>query len=67
MWKSRPSNALVLSSIIGVAFAASLAYFGIFIQNVSAYAIALVIAMSFVLMMLFDWAKIYAYRAFKVR
>ena len=67
MWKSRPSGALVLSSIIGVTFAVAFAYFGIFIHSISAYAILLVIVLSFMLMMLFDWAKIYAYKAFKVR
>ncbi len=65
-WKSRPSNALILSSIIGILIGTMLVYFGIFIPRIGIVPILLVFALSTIFMFINDIAKVITFRRFQL-
>lgn len=67
MWSSRPSAYLVASSVIGVAFAVVISYFGILVAGISAATIAVVFIATTVLMIGFDFLKYATFRHLGIR
>ncbi len=64
-WKSRPSNALVISSLIGIAIGVLLSYYGIVIQRIGAEPILLTLALAVAFLFVNDTVKLAALRHFR--
>lgn len=66
-WKSRPSAALLASSIIGIAATFAISYYGIFMKGIGLLPISLALFVSFIFMFIIDLAKIYVFKKLEVR
>ena len=58
IWDTRPSKWLILSSLLGISVGAIFSYFGLFITPISAYSLLVIIGLSFVFVLAFDYAKL---------
>ncbi len=63
-WHSRPSNALLLATILGMALGAVMAYFGILMQSISISEIASVFAVSILSLLAIDEIKVILFKKF---
>ncbi len=65
-WKSRPSTALIVSSLIGISVGIIISYYGIVVQGIGTAPILLTLALAVIFLFVNDAIKIAALRHFKI-
>ncbi|MGC8670070.1 MAG: plasma-membrane proton-efflux P-type ATPase [Candidatus Micrarchaeia archaeon] len=67
LWSTRPSRWLVISSLVGVLAGALISYYGFFVTPISLFSLFVVIAISFAIIIVFDFVKSKVYKGAGIR